>query len=104
MDEVVLAARWRRLSGFSAVVETTVCVGLEAPCVGLNAGCAENSFVFPFFLFISFADAVSVVGATCGVAGSTGETCASVVEVVGMSGFQCEGPSEGGNSARSFRR
>ena len=93
----MLATRWRRLSGFSAVVETMV-------CVGLNAGCAENSFVFSFFLFISFADAVSVVGATCGAAGSTGESCASVVEVVGMSWFQCEGPSEGGNSARSFRR
>ena len=55
----MLATRWRRLPGFSAVAETTVCVGLEALHVGLNGGYAENSFVFPFFLFISFADAVS---------------------------------------------
>ena len=50
-------------------VETTVCVGLEA-------GCAENSFVFSFFLFIvipSFANAVSVEGAGAG--------CSTVVDV-----------------------
>ena len=77
----MLAARWRRLSGFSAGADTTVGIGLEA-------GCAENSFVFSFFLFIvilSFVDAVSVDGARCGVAGSTREVGASVVEVVGVS-------------------
>ena len=78
-------------------VETAVCVGLEA-------GCAENSFVFSFFLFISFPDAVSVDGAGCWLAGSTGGTGASVVELEGMSWFQSEGPSEGGNSAQSLRR
>ena len=76
-----------------------------AVCVGLEAGCAENSFVFSFFLFIvvpSLADAVSVEGAGAGC--STGEDGASVVEGCGMSWFQSEGPSEGGNSARSLRR
>ena len=60
-------------------VETAVCVGLEA-------GCAENSFVFSFFLFIvipSLADEVSVEGAGAGC--SAGEDGASAVEVVGMS-------------------
>ena len=67
----------------------------------------ENSFVFSFFLFIvipSFADAASVVGARSGAVRSTREVGASVVEVEGMSWFQSEGPSEGGNSARSLRR
>ena len=79
-------------------VETALCVGLEA-------GCAENSFVFSFFLFIvipSFANAVSVEGAEAGC--STGEGSASAVEGCGMSWFQSEGPSDGGNSARSLRR
>ena len=76
-----------------------------AVCVGLEAGCAGNSFVFSFFLFIvipSLADAVSVEGAGAGC--STGEDGASAVEGDGMYRFQSEGPSEGGNSARSLRR
>ena len=76
-----------------------------AACVGLEAGCAENSFVFSFFLFIvipSLADAVSVEGAGAGC--SAGEDGASMVEGCGMSWFQSEGPSDGGNSARSLRR
>ena len=77
----MLAVRCRRLSGYelSAGVETALCVGLEA-------GCAENSFVFSFFLFIvvpSLADAVSVEGAGAGC--STGEDGASMVEGCGIS-------------------
>ena len=71
------AVRCRRLSGW---------VGEEALCVGLEAGCAENSFVFSFFLFIVIplvADAVSVEGAGAGC--SAGEDGASAVEECGMS-------------------
>ena len=90
------AVRCRRLSSW---------VGEEALSVGLEAGCAENSFVFSFFLFIvmpSLADAVSVEGAGAGC--STGEDGASAVEGCGMSWFHWDGPSDGGNSARSLRR